>query len=373
LWWAVGIGALFGLLALTHALTLWMFGGALVFAFFYFTPRFRDAAVMIAVAALMYSPWLWRNARVCGNPCGLSWYSGMSEIKGTEGQVMRSMDLKPSDMNPTLFRIKVINTLVRQLGDIYSYLGYVVVAPVFFLAMLHIFKRPETAALRWCGFLMWIFAVFGMAVFGLNNETDPHNQLSANDLHILFVPLFACFGFALVLVMWTRLDINIRLVRFAFMAMIYLVSALPFIQVVIDLHKQPSGYPYQWPPYVPPWIAILSKWTIEREIIASDMPWGVAWYADRKSLWLPKTTQDFVTLNDYKTLGGPIIGLYLTPVTGDTRFMRDAVKGEYKEWGPFVVRQLIVKDFPLRAVQGMPIENECVFYSDRDRWSSRED
>jgi hypothetical protein len=155
--------------------------------------------------------------------------------------------------------------------------------------------------------------------------------------------------------------------------MIYLVSALPFIQVVIDLHKQPSGYAYQWPPYVPPWIAILSKWTTEREIIATDMPWGVAWYADRKSLWLPKTTQDFLTLNDYKTLGGPIIGVYLTPVTGDTRFMRDAVKGEYKEWGPFVVRQIIVKDFPLRAVQGMPIENECVFYSDRDRWSSRED
>ncbi|HZJ14106.1 MAG TPA: glycosyltransferase family 39 protein [Chthoniobacteraceae bacterium] len=373
LWWAVGIGALFGLLALTHALTLWMFGGALVFALFYFTPRLRDAAVMIAVVALVYSPWLVRNARVCGNPFGLSWYSGMSEIRGTEGQVMRSMDLKPSDVNPTLFRIKVTNTIVRQLGNIYSYLGHVVVAPVFFLAMLHIFKRPETTALRWCGFLMWIFAVLGMAVFGLNNETDPHNLLSANDLHILFVPLFACFGFALVLVMWTRLDINVRLVRIAFMAMIYLVSALPFIQVVIDLHKQSFGYPYQWPPYVPPWIAILSKWTTEREIIASDMPWGVAWYADRKSLWLPKTTQDFVTLNDYKTLGNNLVGLYLTPVTGDTRFMRDAVKGEYKEWAPFVIRQLTVKDFPLRAVTGMPIENECVFYADRDRWSSRED
>src|SRR5678816_1911667 len=177
LWWAVGIGALFGLLALTHALTLWMFGGALVFALFYFTPRLRDAAVMIAVVALVYSPWLVRNARVCGNPFGLSWYSGMSEIRGTEGQVMRSMDLKPSDVNPTLFRIKVTNTIVRQLGNIYSYLGHVVVAPVFFLAMLHIFKRPETTALRWCGFLMWIFAVLGMAVFGLNNETDPHTLL----------------------------------------------------------------------------------------------------------------------------------------------------------------------------------------------------
>jgi hypothetical protein len=296
----------------------------------------------------------------------------MSQIRGTEGEVMRSMDLKLSDINPTLFRAKLHSAIVEQLGNIYSYLGYVVVAPVFFLAMLHIFKRPETAALRWCGLLMWIFAVFGMAAFGLNNETDPHSQLSANDLHILFVPLFACFGFAFVLVMWTRLEINIRLVRFAFMAMIYVVSALPFIQVVIDLHKQPTGR-VQWPPYVPPYIAIISNWTNEREIIASDMPWGVAWYADRKSLWLPKTVNDFIALNDYKSLGNHLVGLYLTPVSGDTKFTRDIWKGEYKEWGPFIVRQVVVKDFPLRAVTDMPIDRECVFYADRDRWSSRED
>ena len=32
----------------------------------------------------------------------------------------------------------------------------------------------------------------------------------------------------------------------------------------------------------------------EDEIIASDMPWGVAWYADRKSLWIPMTINDFI-------------------------------------------------------------------------------
>ena len=51
----------------------------------------------------------------------------------------------------------------------------------------------------------------------------------------------------------------------------------------------------------------------------------------------------------------------------------DIVKGEYKEWAPFILRQVNVKDFPLRAVTAMPIDNECVFYSDRDRWTNRED
>ena len=78
-------------------------------------------------------------------------------------------------------------------------------------------------------------------------------------------------------------------------------------------------------------------------------------------------------LNDYESLGNHLIGLYLTPVTGDRAFMRDIVKGEYREWHPFVLRQVNVKDFPLRAVTPMPIDNECVFYSDRDRWSNREE
>jgi hypothetical protein len=32
-----------------------------------------------------------------------------------------------------------------------------------------------------------------------------------------------------------------------------------------------------------------------------------------------------------------------------------------------------IKDFPLRAVTPMAIDYECVFYSDRDRWTNRED
>lgn len=372
LWWAMATGVLFGLLALTHALTLWIFGGALIFAICYFLPRGRDAAIMLAIVALMYGPWMARNAKICGNPFGLSWYSGLTEIKGTEGEIMRGMEMKSEGINPTLFRIKIQSQIISQLGSLYDYLGYVLVAPIFFLTMLHLFKRPETSAFRWCVFLMWITALLGMSVFGLNNETAPQNILHANDLHVLFIPLLTSYGFAFVLMMWARLEINVRLVRLSFMTAVYLISAMPFIRQLIELEKPPAGR-VQWPPYVPPFIAILNTWTNEREIIASDMPWAVAWYADRKSLWVPNHIADFIALNDYKSLGNHLIGLYLTPVSGDRAFMHDIVKGEYKDWAPFILRQVNVKDFPLRAVTGLPIDMECVFYSDRDRWSSREE
>ena len=372
LWWAVATGGLFGLLALTHAITLWIFGGALLFALIYFLPRGRDAAVMLAIVALMYSPWMYRNAKVCGNPFGVSWFSGLTEIKGTEGEIMRAMEMKAEGMGPALFRLKIQGQIMAQFNELYKYLGSVLVAPVFFLTMLHLFKRPETAAFRWAVLLMWLSALAGMAVFGIGNETAPQNPLPSNDLHILFVPLLTAYGFAFVLMMWARLEIRVRLVQLAFVSALYVVSAMPFIHNLIVLEQPPTGR-VQWPPYVPPIIALLNTWTTEREIIASDMPWAVAWYADRKSLWVPKTVADFIALNDYKSLGNHLVGLYLTPVTGDRAFMHDIVKGEYKEWAPFVLRQVNVKDFPLRAVTAMPIDNECVFYSDRDRWSSREE
>jgi hypothetical protein len=32
-----------------------------------------------------------------------------------------------------------------------------------------------------------------------------------------------------------------------------------------------------------------------------------------------------------------------------------------------------LRNFPLKAVTALPLENECVIFMDRDRWSTRED
>ena len=61
------------------------------------------------------------------------------------------------------------------------------------------------------------------------------------------------------------------------------------------------------------------------------------------------------------------------PVTGNKSFISEIVKGEYKEWAQFIMRNVSARDFPLKYVTALPMENECVFYSDRDRWTNRED
>jgi hypothetical protein len=90
-------------------------------------------------------------------------------------------------------------------------------------------------------------------------------------------------------------------------------------------------------------------------------------------LWLPVSVRDFLQYSDYKQLKGQIVGLYLTPITGNKPFISDIVKGEYKDWAPFIMRTVNTKEFPLKAVTALPIDGECIYYSDRDRWTNRED
>lgn len=366
--WVLGVGAGFGLLALTHALTIWIFLGALVFAALHFRPRGRVVAMMLGVFLLFYGPWLIRNYMVCGTPLGLGWYSCLYLVRGTESSIMRSSELPLTDVSPYSFYTKLQKGYVGQLSDLAGFLGQSLVPLCFFPALLHLFKRPETSSFRWAVVWMWLFAIFGMAFFGMP-ETTP---IKANDLHVLFIPLMTFYGLALILVLWSRLEISSRFLRFAFVWLLFLISSLPFLQQLLLLLGQPTGR-VQWPPYVPPYIAILNQWTQDEEIIASDMPWAVAWYADRKSLWLPLSVRDFLQYNDYKQLKGQIVGLYLTPITGNKPFISDVVKGEYKDWAPFIMRTVNTKEFPLKAVTALPIDGECIYYSDRDRWTNRED
>lgn len=371
--WLVVASLFFGLLALAHGLTIWIFAGALVFCGVYFRERTgtipmrllkNPALVMLAAFTLVYGPWMVRNQRVCGSPFGIAPYTALYQVRGTESQIMRDQSLSLTGVNPLTYRLKAMGQIAEQIKRLYGYLGAILVAPLFFLTLLHPFKGRQTSAFRWCLLLMWISALVGMGVFGLEGSS-----LDANDLHILFAPLMTFYGLSLVLIMWSRLEIHVTLVRYGFLGLLFILTGMPLFNT---LFGKVEGR-INWPPYVPPFISILGEWVRDNELICSDMPWGVAWYADRRSLWLPTTVKEFIDLNDHDDLHGRLVGLYLTPVTGDKPFISDIVKGEYKDWYPFIIRNVQVRDFPLRAVTALPIDNECVFYCDRDRWSTRTD
>ncbi len=366
--WLIGVGLCFGLLALTHAITIWLFVGVLVFCLIYFRPMGVHAAIMVAVFLLCYSPWLVRNQRVCGSAVGLGWYTALADITGSDTTIMRSMNLSLAGVTPRSFGYKIRDRVMTQVQDAFVLLGTLVLAPVFFISLLHLFKNPVTATFRWCLLPAWLFGVLGMSIFAFTEE----DGVKANDLHVLFIPAMTFYGLAFVLVLWSRLELNYRLIRIAFTVLLFIVSTLPFLQTFRRLIG-PAQLPWNWPPYIPPYIAVLKGWTLEREMIASDMPWAVAWYADRKSLWLPMTLKAFTTLNDYEQLKEKVVGLYLTPISANSSFLYSVMKGPYAEWAPYITRKPDSRDLPFKAVTALPKDNDCVFYADRDRWTSRED
>lgn len=354
-----GAGLLFGLMTLAHGLCIWIFAGWLIFALAYFQPRGIAALAALAALLMVTLPWMVRNFSVCGNPFGLSVYAALVSGNNPEEGFLRSLDGAPPMSGSGLYS-KMKSGVSSQLDGLFSYLGLNLAAGAFFLALLHPFRSPVVSLFRWCVVLMWLGAVAGMGAFGLSGV------VSSNQLHVLFLPVFIFFGLAFLMVLWSRWEFGYPLLRIIFLSVVVLLCSAPLLTTLISSRK----VAIQWPPYIPPFIAILGDWYGEKEIIASDMPWAVAWYAQRKSVLLPESVRAFNRLNDYRTLGAPISGLYLTPITGNLRLFSDIYKGAYKEWALLITRPPKVDGFALPFFTALPIDGECIIFSDRDRWNA---
>ena len=287
------------LLALAHWLTLWITIGFVLYAAFFFRPKGAAALSVIGVILVFSLYFVGKNLEWTGSPAGtagMSLYGGLLE---TEDNIMRTND--PSEETyAVLYNLNslILNTatsLLKQTDQLYSNLGAILAAPLFFFSLFHPFKRESIAQFRWIILLMWFVGSIGMALFGLTDQST-----DANQLHILFSPIMTAYGLAFFSILWSRIEFTGSggLMRYGHFAIVILVSAGPLIfsipqamrsGLVSDKQTRPV-----WPPY---WPSVLSRTlhdaTKEEDIIFSDQPWAVAWYADRRSIWLPKKVSEF--------------------------------------------------------------------------------
>jgi len=330
--------AFFGLLALTHWLTIWIILGFAIYAGFFLRPRGAAGLAALAFVALL-SIWpLLKNNQHSGSLGGTAFLALYNGLGTSEDSVMRTYDIGDSYLPLENLPFKIIRTTLLQAGDLYINLGSILTAPLFFLTLLHPFKRRSIANFRWCLLLMWLFGAIGMAIFGLTGSaTDP------NQLHILFAPLFAAYGLAFVAILWSRLRVGIEIppLRNAHFVVVILISAGP---MVLDLPPQivqvgkAGTQPPHWPPYFPAALNIrLAEQVRSDEIIVSDQPWAVAWYTDRTSLWLPKRVDDFNYLEDLaESQDTPFAGILISPYSNSSKTLF-SVHREYEEWSPLIL------------------------------------
>jgi Dolichyl-phosphate-mannose-protein mannosyltransferase len=356
--WLAVCGLLLGLMSLAHGVAAFMVPGFLVFCLLGFHDRIIALLLPLIVYLLTILPWLVHNYLVCGNPLGISIYAALAGAGISPQSVMRGSNtgLVVGLGMATKFR----SGLLDQAAHLWEYLGLNITVVAFLPALLHSYRNPTAGLWRWIVALMWLGMTLGMTFFGVKEP------VSGNQLHIVFQPVFITFGLAFILVLWNRLGISSPPLRIAFLSILFLMSGTPMLLTL--LAGQPARI--QWPPYVPPFIAVLEKWFQPKEVLCSDMPWAVAWYANRKCLLLPDTVHALDEISDYNALGSPVVGLYLTPVSGNQDFL-SLMKGPDKDWGPVIMRTINLNDFLLKCFTPLPVDGECILYADTERWMQK--
>lgn len=315
--WVCTTFVLISLLCLTNYMCIWIALGLILFCGFYFTPRGMHAAIgsgilliLVAVPAiLILAPTGGIERKIIHGV-----FNGFGA--SASDMLMRSASSSGIAFNTSNFFLQLLGFTFAQFNSMYINMGAIFTVPFFLLALFNKFKKPVVEAGKWAVLCMWLTACLGMALFG---ETK---SVSDSQLATLFTPFFAAYGAAMVFTLLSRMQLgeSFNAVRALAIAAMLLISSGMFLfqlprQLYIGIWTSARGIPH-FPPYYPAALnGKLHNMTNEKEIVVTDQPWAVAWYADRKALWLPRSLADYSRNLEpvFRKHGQDVQGFLITP------------------------------------------------------------
>jgi hypothetical protein len=215
--------------------------------------------------------------------------------------------------------------------------------------------------------LCFPFLIAAQAI-GQTQLTEDNPVVNSENLLVFAGPLVIIFGVSLFFMLLDQMNLPppVLPLRYLITGIFCAVICAPTIVTFVSPRVRAPAFP----PYDPPMIQRVSKWMKTDELLMSDVPWAVAWYGQRQCLWLTLNSKtDFFAVYDYQK---PIKGLYLTPVTMDSRFLTQWLRGGEASWGSFLLESTVKKQFPeyfplIWAPTGfLPDE---FFLTDTERWA----
>jgi 4-amino-4-deoxy-L-arabinose transferase-like glycosyltransferase len=341
----------------------------------------RVAGPLIAVVVMLglFSPWALRNIQVSGNPFGSAAYSVLEETSILPGEVLpRSLDFK-AVLGPEgqASRLEVAALLTKEVArktatnlreivqkDV-PRMGTSWVIAFFLPGLLLPFMNPSIGRLRW--FLLMALPV----VLVVHAGTRTFRTLETPDVNgdaflILAVPMITVFGAGFFMVLLDQIILPFRQLRQVIQGFTVLLCSLGLVFHMLP----PRTFPVAYPPYFPPLFSQIGQWMRTDELMMTDVPWAIAWYADRRAMWLTlDSNEDFYFVNDeLKTVSL----VYVTPRTLDSRFHSGMWK-QPRGWGRFasdiVSKGEVPTGFPLRKIPRGFIDSGQLLFSDWERWT----
>jgi len=319
----------------------------------------RKCGLVLALLAVVLAPWIIRNYRQSRTLFGLAHYS---VIEGTgrktdheirEGQLQRSYAPAPAIGLRSVGREVLMN--IRQLYEDTSKADANYLMVFFLVSVLHRFRRDEVFRLRRLLFWGLLMYVLWFSATGVPQR----NPL------IVFIPLVILYAAAFFYVLFERLQLRTRGRRAGMVLLFAGINVVPFGLAIL-----PPRDTMPYPPYAPEVARSLGEMFSPAEVLASDMPWATAWYAQRSTVWTPVTESDYqkIHLNVHN-----IAGLYLTQMTM-TEFMsldllRNQERAQHQQFWVAMLRTDLRMEppasFPLRRRRPLTPDSQQVLVTNR--------
>jgi len=318
-------------------------------------PRYRYArlAMVIVLYGLVLAPWVVRNWRVSDTLFGLVRYelvegtgeASIYEVKPT--QLRRTYGLDVSLLKPWFYVRKALLNLRRVYEVSLKQMGSNYLLAFFLVGLLHRWRSGEVFRLR--RYVFWCLLI-SLAWLGL---AGPYGRNYLN----LFLPVVIIYAAAFFYVLFERLQYKTRLLRYSVMTLFVGLNAVSFVYTIL-----PPTTTRPYPPYDGGICMALGKVFTEEEVLCSDIPWAVAWYGDRATIWAPYEEKDYMAINDGLRF---ISGIYLTQATFQGITTMQLLSGEQRFWVRMF--QPPPPNFPLQAIQAVTPDGQQVLISTHAR------
>lgn len=325
------------ILCLTNAMCISTTIGFIVFAAIFFQPRGLHAAMGAAfMIFLVLIPGIISMADYGGVLRHLT-YGVFGGFGASEANtLLRTTSESALVFNTGNFFLRLLGYTFSQVNSMYENMGGIVTVPFFLLSLFTRFRRREVEGIKWAVFSMWVGSCAAMALFG------EEKVVSVSQISTLFTPFFAAYGLTQVFNYLSRMQLGTAYesVRNLAIAVIVFVSAGMFLfqlprELYTGVWSSAKGIP-NFPPYYPPVLnGKLHDITNPNDLIVTDQPWAVAWYADRKALWIPLSINDYVKdlENAFKLGRQGVQGFLITP-TSHT-MPKSGITGIIRQMGDF--------------------------------------
>ena len=355
-WWVFGGLAVSAVALGLGILTEYVFAALVVPWLIYVGLTFRrqlvgSLAIGVTMLLLVLTPWMVANYRASRALFGLAPRALMEETgRGTDheirvGQLQRSYAAPPAVGLRVIGRKALINlremyeNTIKDIGGNYSI--------VFFLvSLLHRFRREEVLRLQRLLFVGVIGCVLWLSIAGAAKR----NPLT------FFTPVMIIYAAAFFFVMFERLQFRTRASRAGMVALFAGVNMVPFGLAIL-----PPRDTFPYPPYNAAVAGQLAEIFRPGELLASDIPWAVAWYADRTALWAPLEQRDYMQLHDEVR---NIEGIYVTQATLLGQSGLEMLGGYQQFWWRMFLAPP-EKSFPLQYPAPMTPDRQQLLISNR--------